>query len=79
MWWLKELFVGHDDSMMTLFELLSSASVEITGYQRKAGQLFWWIRRLRSLIHPTIFGYQRKFVGWIKRSESTENCKFNQP
>ena len=48
------------------------------GYQRKAEQLLWWIRRLHSLIHPTIFGYQRKFVGWIKRSESTENCTFNQ-
>ncbi len=23
------------------------------GYQRKAGQLLWWIRCLRSLIHPT--------------------------
>jgi hypothetical protein len=36
---------------------------DMYGYQRKAEQLLWWIRRLRSLIHPTIFGCQRKFVG----------------
>jgi len=30
MLWLKELFVSHDDSMMTLFELLSSVPAGIT-------------------------------------------------
>ncbi len=35
--------------------------------------LLWWIRCLRSLIHPTIYEME-KFVGWIKRSESTEIC-----
>jgi hypothetical protein len=26
----------------------------VFGYQFKAGQMLWWIRRLRSLIHLTI-------------------------